>query len=363
MTIETSRTKKRSPSRLPLMGLLSLPVGLLKALRRRLVPALTLGLILAAIAGTTTWFLMPPPKITAQTQLHVTADKPNLLFPEKSPFDIEEFRSKQAFLIRDRFVLNAALRNHPGLAQTSLLKDQSDPLQWLEKELKVESPSPEFIHISLSGDQPDELTKIVTAVTESYLDNVVDREGNARRQELNKLREIHDQFIRRTQNKRRRIRDLQRNVGPIDEKNLVIQQQIDLENLREAKKELAKVHSDLRKLRIELGINPDWVKEVWPAYMVSLNCLPGSSLPINNAIVLLLHDDRYLLHRAEQEHRHEKLREELRFLEEMNGALGKEATDLDKRLQQTRRDAADLVEKRWNLTGKRGFGRRPTKEF
>jgi capsular exopolysaccharide synthesis family protein len=276
------------------MGLLSLPIGLLKALRRRLVPALTVGLILAVIAGTATWYMMPPPKITAQTQLHVTVNPPNPLFPEKSGENQEEFMLRQASLIRDRFVLTAALREHPGLVQMSLLKDQSDPLQWLEKEIRVEFPSPEFMHISLSGDQPEELTQIVTAVTESYLENVVDREGKTRRDEMTKLKQIHDDFLKRTKNKRQRIRELSRNVGPIDEKNLVIQQQIDLENLRIVKNELAKVHNDLRNLRIELGLHPDWVEQIWPQYAIALNSLPGSGLPINHAIVALLHDGAFV---------------------------------------------------------------------
>jgi capsular exopolysaccharide synthesis family protein len=268
--------------------------ALLRALRRRLLPALTIGLILAVIAGTATWFLMPPPKLSARTQLHVTVDPPNPLFPEKSGVNHDVFMRNQAFLIRDRFVLTAAIRKLPEAAEMSLLKDQSDPLQWLEKEIRVEFPSPEFMHISLSGDQPEELTRIVTAVTESYLENVVHQESNSRSQELVKLKKIHDDFIKRTKNKRQRIRDLSRAVGPIDEKNLVIQQQIDLENLRIVKNELAKVHSDLRNLRVELGLHPDWVEQIWPQYVVGLNCLPGSSLPINNAIVALLHDDAFV---------------------------------------------------------------------
>src|SRR5690349_7538250 len=66
----------------------------------------------------------------------------------------------QAFLIRDRYVLNAALRE-PGIANLSTLKDQFDPLQWLAKEIKVEFPDPEFMHITLSGNRPDELLQVV----------------------------------------------------------------------------------------------------------------------------------------------------------------------------------------------------------
>src|SRR5262249_34118984 len=81
MTIEPKLTKKRFPFLLSLTGLVFLPVALRMALRRRLLPALTVGLILAAIAGTATWFLMPPPEITARTKLHISLEPPNLRIP------------------------------------------------------------------------------------------------------------------------------------------------------------------------------------------------------------------------------------------------------------------------------------------
>jgi hypothetical protein len=305
--------------------------------------------LLFLLAGVVTWWLVPPLNHTARTQLRVTLNPPNPLFPDKNPVDYDAFCRQQEYLIRDRFVLNAAIRKYPELEKTSILKDQTDPLQWLEKEIKVEFPVPEFMHISLTGEQPEEVTKIVTAVTESYLDNVVDREGRTRLHELSKLKQIYDEFLRRTKTKRERIRELQRRAGPIDEKNLVIQQQIDMEYLRDVKKELVQVHRELRDVRIELGIYPDWVKEVWPRYAACLNPLPGSSLPMTCAVVALLHDDTYLLHRAEQEQRWRKMMEKLRFLEEKKRVLLKEAWELDRMSQMTRREPADLVEAKEEL--------------
>jgi hypothetical protein len=78
----------------------------------------------------------------------------------------------------------------------------------------------------LSGDQPEELASIVGAVTESYLENVIGKESKTRREELHKLDAIRTEFLRRTKNKRDRIRDLQRDVGPLDVKNITLQQQI-----------------------------------------------------------------------------------------------------------------------------------------
>src|SRR5579883_2544571 len=268
-------------------------VALLKALRRRLLPALTLGLIVAVAAGIATWYLLPPPKLTARTQLHVSLDPPNPLFPEKREENHDVFLRSQSYLIRDRFVLNAALRDHEGITELSLIKDNPDPLQWLEKEIKVEFPSPEFIHITLSGDRPEELTQIVSAVTDSYLTNVVNKESNLRREQLRKLNKIRDNFDERLGNKRKKLRTLQEANGVLTEKNMAILQQIELEDLQRVKKDLAQVHAELRNLRVELGLNPDWVEQIWPQFAM-VNGLLGPTLPLNQVVVGLLHDDAFV---------------------------------------------------------------------
>jgi hypothetical protein len=194
MTITPRRITKRFPHLLYLIGLLFL------------------------LGGGATWFLMPPPKITARTQLHISVEPPNPLFPENNRVSTEVFQRNQAFLIRDRFVLTAALRE-PGISDLTTIKEQSDPVQWLQREIKVEFPSPELMHIILSGDRSDEIQLIVSAVTKSYLDNVVDMEGKARRDELDKVKRIEGDFKERARENRKRIRALmEKGANPIDAK-------------------------------------------------------------------------------------------------------------------------------------------------
>jgi capsular exopolysaccharide synthesis family protein len=274
------------------VGLTATPnaLGLLKALRRRLPLALTVGLLVAAAAGAAVWFLLPPPKITARTQLHVAVAAPQILFADDNRINNDTFLRSQAYLIKDRFVLNAALRS-PETAGLSLVKEQPDPVQWLEKEIKVEFPSPEFIHITLSGDRPAELLKLVSAVTQAYLDGVVNKEHNLRQGKLENLKKVSSRFEERSRSKRTTLRQLQEDNGALDQKNMAILQQVALEDLHGVKKDLTQVRHDLRHLQVELGLRPDWVESVWPQYVGVLNCFPAPGLPMNHALVALLHDD------------------------------------------------------------------------
>jgi succinoglycan biosynthesis transport protein ExoP len=268
--------------------------SLLRALRRRLVPALVVGLIVAAIAGTATWILMPPPKIAARIQLYVAAIQPAIAFNERTQLNNETFLRSQAFFIKDPFVISAALRDYPELTELSILKEQVDPVQWLEKEITVTFPGPEVIHISLSGDRREELKKIVSAVAQTYLDRVVNKDKSdflERQKTIKKALTNHEE---RTKEKRRQLRILQENGGAISEEGMAIIQKIALDDLKVVRQDLAKVHKQLRELQVELDIRPDWVEQFWPRYAAALNGLPGPGLPINHAIVALLHDDMFV---------------------------------------------------------------------
>lgn len=264
--------------------------SLLKALRRRLVPALILGLIFAAVAGTATWFLLPPPKIAARTQLYIALTPPKIMFAENNHVANDMFRNSQAYLSHDHFLLRAALRE-PGIAELSLIAEQADPIAWLEKELKVEFPSPEVMHISLSGDRPEEQKKIVSAVTKIYLENYVNKESKSQTDREKVIKDVLSRYESLTKRKREELRALQKANGGLTEEGMATLQKLEMDDLRMVSNELTKTKQEVRRLQVELDIRPDWVTQDWPRYAAALNALPGPGLPINHVLVTLLHDD------------------------------------------------------------------------
>ena len=95
--------------------------------------------------------------------------------------------------ITDPFVLAAALRKPEGnpIARLSILKHQEDPVAWLQRNLSVSYPhNGEIMKISLSADDPEDASDIVTAVVEAYKAEVVDAEIEKRRQRLNELERV-----------------------------------------------------------------------------------------------------------------------------------------------------------------------------
>jgi capsular exopolysaccharide synthesis family protein len=229
--------------------------ALWKALQRRWLRALTLGLLAAGIAAGTAYSLVPP-KYTAEALLHIAADKPRMLDSKITGVSGTEYtlyQKTQAGLIKSRFVVVAALRQ-PGIAELSLLSSLADPVAWLIEELKVEyQEGSEILRIALSGGEPVELAKIVNAVKDAYLKEIVYVEREKRKEQQDKLEQIKNASERLQRIKRAELQQLVQTLGTNDPKNLTFKQKVVLEKYAELQKEHMRVQTDLRKATVRLS--------------------------------------------------------------------------------------------------------------
>jgi capsular exopolysaccharide synthesis family protein len=173
------------------------PWLLLRALGRRWLAALVVGVLLAAIAGPAIFFLTPPGKVTASRTVRMTAVSPSFAFEERGS-NFEMFKSTQIGLIRSRENLRAALAR-PGIGNSALLKrvgEHEPTLDWLERELRVTNGSTEFVQVSLLGtaDEAADLQALVSAITDEYLRRHVDAEEGRQRNRRDELKKMADVF-------------------------------------------------------------------------------------------------------------------------------------------------------------------------
>jgi capsular exopolysaccharide synthesis family protein len=227
-------------------------LALLKALRRRWLLATSLGLLGCVTAGLLAWFLLPAPPHTARSQLYVASEQPRFLFTTNEPrSDAGAFRQTQVALLRSRLVLNAALRQSK-VAELPLIREQEDPVAWLEKELKANNgASPEILSVFLSGDQPQQLKVLVDAVIAAYMQEIVNKEQVKRQARLDHLKIVAGQYDEQLRRKRRTMRELAENVGSSDKQAIALKQLFSVEQYHLTQKELLQVRSELRKLQTE----------------------------------------------------------------------------------------------------------------
>ncbi len=226
------------------------PQGLLLAWKRRWKQAVLIGVPLALLAAAAAWVAIPA-YYTAFALLKVASTEPRLVFKKaESEQSFETYRQTQMAMIQSRFVLNAALRQ-PGISELETIRTKTYPLEWLEDKITVGTyNSPEILKISLEGDNPDDITKIVNAVKDAYLDEVVLADRKQRITRLNELERIHSETEEKVRQKEQRVESLAKELGTGDSQALSIKHQMALEQISLLRREHARVRFELMRAQI-----------------------------------------------------------------------------------------------------------------
>lgn len=228
------------------------PVELLKAFRRRWPLAMSAGLILAVLVGPVVYALVPPAKYTASARLLVNSVAPAIIFKTREAVtDYGSYQRTQLGLLRTRKVLGTALKDE-SVARIPMVSARVDPVEWLERELQIEFVNgSEILRIGMSGDRPEEPMRIVNAVVESYLKEVVESETRYRRDRFELLKSELNRYQEALRERRKELRRLSEIAGSNDHKVLAGIQTQEFDRLGRAETELGRVQSELRSITVE----------------------------------------------------------------------------------------------------------------
>ena len=146
------------------------------ALRRRWLWALLAGLLLGVPLAAVLWLVTPENyEVTAWLRVGDPQRTGDDRFRDASEY--EAYRKTQAARIRHPVVLQAAL-DKEGIATLPILRSEPEPRRFLQDEIIVVAPpDSELLQIKMRGKDPQQLVKIVNAVKDSYIDNVVEVEN------------------------------------------------------------------------------------------------------------------------------------------------------------------------------------------
>ncbi len=225
--------------------------AVLQGLKRRWWQALGVGLVLAAVASVGAYVLLEPP-YTAYAKVHVYTMPPWLL--KKNPAGTPEHRNEfitfkglQTAYMRGKPVLNRAL-TQPETKGLAILKEQPDPLLWLEEQIHVETQEiSEIMTISMTTPDAESCKALVNAVREAYFDEVVKKDRKDRETRLTALKTITNKAETDLDSKRDQYNTLAKKPQTSDPTVISIQQ-LNLTAMLGAKRQqLATVDFDLQR--------------------------------------------------------------------------------------------------------------------
>jgi hypothetical protein len=222
--------------------------------RRWLVGIVVCGTLLAGAGAYGAYTLREtgrkPP--TARAALYLEKRAPRLLTGEAPPAsreDFEDSRRAQAAMVKSRMVLNTALRQLQA-RDLPVLREQADPLPWLERSLRVDFDlAPEIMRVSLEGGKPDGLAEILNAVVAAYLQEIVEKERNERNIRLEALKKLHTNYETVLSDKRKTLRRLATSVG--GDLDSPLQRDLLFQDLLDCKRELRRVRLERAAARAQ----------------------------------------------------------------------------------------------------------------
>lgn len=191
---------------------------LLHSLRRRWLLASVVGLLVGIPLAAVLWLVTPEnyevvawlrvgdPAQTSSSSYRVTRDAP----------EYEAYRKTQAARIRSPGVLQEAL-NKEGVATLPVLRSETEPRRFLEDEIMVVAPpDSELLQIKMRGKDPQQLVKIVNAVKDSYIENVVAVESRDDQRKLQLYESSLSELKNDISHKRDQLVELQKRTNSAD---------------------------------------------------------------------------------------------------------------------------------------------------
>lgn len=108
--------------------------------------------------------------------------------------DLDEFnlyKRTQQVLVTSDFVIRAALRKK-DISDLPMLKSRGNRrVRWLSENIQVDFPGDaEIMRIGMSGENVNEMVRLVNAIVDAYLQEVVEKERSDQLQRLDRLRMI-----------------------------------------------------------------------------------------------------------------------------------------------------------------------------
>lgn len=157
-------------------------------LKYRWVTVLFLGGLLGCALAGIAWKVIPS-KFTTYAMIRVSVEDPKVYLQENpmGRSDFVTYLKTQADMIRSWQVLNGAIRD-PSITATQILREQIDPIKFLEEELKIElKDGSEIVKLLLSGEDPKAITNIVNSILQAYDREVIQEELKKKKYRLQLL--------------------------------------------------------------------------------------------------------------------------------------------------------------------------------
>ncbi len=137
---------------------------------------------------------------------------PSIETPE-TPEQYQSLKRTTIELMRCKPLLTRALRD-PAIANAPLVKEQIDPVLWLQENLKFEYPNDsELLRIRLRTHDAEDGAKVLNTIVDAFFKEIVEREIIDRAKEEQLVRKLYEEKRERIMLLTREVRSMEKEIG------------------------------------------------------------------------------------------------------------------------------------------------------
>jgi capsular exopolysaccharide synthesis family protein len=233
---------------------------LLHAVRRHWLIIAATGVAVGILFGTLAIFTIKP-KYEAKAILVMAAVNPKILAGQTAD-DVGQggeeftiFKGNQAALIKERFVIQAALRNNKMKNLPSIVREDArhNTIQWLTNTVQVSTEkNTGVMYVTATLPDREEAAAIVNAIVEAYMDEVVNVDRQKRRDRYESLQRVSADKEEEVRQKREQLRRELESIGAGDDQTASLRGQMAVQVFAEYQRELQKLKFDRNSLQGKL---------------------------------------------------------------------------------------------------------------
>ncbi len=155
-------------------------------LRRRWPIIVAVGLVAAVLGAAVAWYVTPG-KYSASATVHLLSKNPRTRSSDNE--DFLNFQRTQIAALKSYDVLNRLIVKDEIHELSEMQRHQGSEMEWLQKELVVDTLlGPELLRVTLTGDNPDDIAKILNALIAIYKEKYDKEELDEINHQIDQLR-------------------------------------------------------------------------------------------------------------------------------------------------------------------------------
>ncbi len=169
---------------------------LFHAVKRRLVLATFLGLLVGMAAAAAIWLAMPNGKHRAQALLQFKpVNRLGVVQSSGNEGEFATFRNRETKLVKSRTLLDRVVAES-NVAKLPDIRTADDPVRFLSDSISISWPADDLMEIAMRGDDPAAIREIVNTLVKLYLDSASSAEMQDRQKTRAVLEAQHEEVLK-----------------------------------------------------------------------------------------------------------------------------------------------------------------------